>query len=123
MTQGERLKKLRKEELNLTLDKFGEKIGVGKTAISRIENGVNNLTDQLSKAICREFNVNESWLRTGEGEIFIQMDLEDEIAALIGQISNEPSASFKKKLLAVLANLTEDQWELLAEIAEKLANK
>lgn len=123
MTQGERLKKLRKEELNLTLDKFGEKIGVGKTAISRIENGVNNLTDQLSKAICREFNVNETWLRTGEGEIFIQMDLEDEIAALIGQISNEPSASFKKKLLAVLANLTEDQWELLAEIAEKLANK
>ena len=123
MTQGERVKKLRKEELNLTLDKFGEKIGVGKTAISRIENGVNNLTDQLSKAICREFNVNETWLRTGEGEIFIQMDLEDEIAALIGQISNEPSASFKKKLLAVLANLTEDQWELLAEIAEKLANK
>jgi transcriptional regulator with XRE-family HTH domain len=123
MTQGERLRRLRKEELHLTLDRFGEKVGVGKSAISEIESGRNNLTGQMARAICREFNVNEKWLLTGEGDIFVRMDLEDEIAALIGQISNEPDASFKKKLLAVLANLSEEQWELLADLAEKLAEK
>ena len=56
MTQGERVREIRKT-LNLTLDKFGEKLGVGKAALSRIENGSNNVTDQMLKSICREFNV------------------------------------------------------------------
>lgn len=67
---NERIKQLRKE-LGLTLDKFGEKIGVGKTAISKIENGDRSVTDQMFKSICREFNVREEWLRTGEGEMFV----------------------------------------------------
>ena len=58
MEQGIRVKKLRKE-LGLTLEKFGKPLGVGKTAISKIENGENNLTDQMIISICREFNVNE----------------------------------------------------------------
>lgn len=69
MTQGERVKEVRKS-LNLTLEKFGKKLGVGKTAISKIENGENNLTEQMQKAICREFNVDYIWLTTGEGEMF-----------------------------------------------------
>lgn len=67
---NERIKQLRKE-LGLTLDKFGERLGVSKVAISLIENGKNALTDQMFKSICREFNVNENWLRTGEGEMFV----------------------------------------------------
>lgn len=63
---NERVKELRKT-LDLTMEKFGEKLGVGKTAISKIEKGENNLSDQMFKSICREFNVNEEWLRTGEG--------------------------------------------------------
>ena len=50
MTQGERVKEIRKS-LDLTLEKFGEKLGVTKTTISRIEKGVNNLTDQMTKSI------------------------------------------------------------------------
>ena len=46
MTQGERIKEIRKD-LNLTLEKFGEKVGVTKQTVSRIENGINNLTDQM----------------------------------------------------------------------------
>lgn len=68
---NERVKELRKE-LNLTMEKFGERLGVRKTAISRIESGVNNLTEQMFLAICREFGVNEEWLRDGEGEMFIE---------------------------------------------------
>ncbi len=66
---NERIKELRKT-LGLTLEKFGERLGVSKVAISLIENGKNALTDQMFKSICREFNVNENWLRTGNGEMF-----------------------------------------------------
>lgn len=71
MTEGHRVRELRKA-LSLTLEKFGKPLGVGKTAISKIENGENNLTDQMIISICRGYNVNESWLRTGEGEMFRQ---------------------------------------------------
>lgn len=65
---NERIKELRKN-LNLTMEKFGIRLGVGKTAISKIEKGDNSLTDQMFKSICREFNVNEEWLRNGTGEM------------------------------------------------------
>lgn len=61
----------------MTLEKFGEKLGVTKTTISRIEKGVNNLTDQMAKSICREYNVNYEYLMDGEGEMFT--DLPDTI--------------------------------------------
>ena len=72
MTQGERVKEIRKT-LNLTLEKFSEKLGVGKTAISNIERGSRNLTDQMTRAICREYNVNYDWLVSEEGEMFTDL--------------------------------------------------
>lgn len=78
MTQGQRVRELR-SSLNLTLEKFGEKLGVGKTAISKIEHQERNLTEQMSLSICREFNVNEQWLRTGEGEMFRERSPSEEI--------------------------------------------
>ncbi|MDE6972399.1 MAG: helix-turn-helix domain-containing protein, partial [Lachnospiraceae bacterium] len=68
MTQGERVKQARKS-LGLTLEQFGEKVGVTKQTVSRIENGINNLTEQMTKAICREFGVDYIWLTTSEGEM------------------------------------------------------
>lgn len=64
-----RIKELRKK-LGLTLEKFGERLGVKKAAVSKWENG-DNITDQMFKSICREFNVNEEWLRSGKGEMFV----------------------------------------------------
>ena len=78
MTQGQRVRELRKI-LDLTLEKFGKKLGVGKTAISNIENETRNLTEQMLLSICREFNVNEDWLRTGEGEMFKERSPSEEI--------------------------------------------
>lgn len=71
MTIGERIKALRKEK-SLSMEDFGAVIGMGKSAVSRIENGVNGTTDQTIRSICREFGANETWLRTGEGEMFSQ---------------------------------------------------
>lgn len=70
---NERVKQLRKI-LNLSGEKFGENIGVKRSAISDIETGRNNLSDQMIKLICYAYNVNENWLRTGEGDIFIKTD-------------------------------------------------
>ena len=69
MTQGERIRSIRKE-LNLTLEKFGEKLGVQRSAVSKIERGERGLTDQMIISICREFNVNYDYLVDGEGEMF-----------------------------------------------------
>lgn len=69
MTENERVRMIRKAK-SLTLEKFGERIGVGKTAISKIESGERGVTDQMCRSICREFNINEMWLRTGEGEMY-----------------------------------------------------
>ena len=69
MTQGERVREIRKA-LGLTLEEFGEKVGVKKQTVSRIENGVNNITDQMSISICREFNVNYDYLIYGDGDMF-----------------------------------------------------
>lgn len=69
MTQGERVLEIRKV-LGLTMDKFGEKLGVQKSAISKIEKDKVNLSDQMVKLICREYNVNYDWLMDEEGEMF-----------------------------------------------------
>lgn len=73
MEQYERIKEIRKT-LGLTLEKFGNRVGVGKSAISNIENGNRGITEQMQKAICREFNVNEEWLRDGVGSMFVEPD-------------------------------------------------
>ena len=71
MTQGERIREVRKS-FGLTLEKFGDRIGLKKNSVSQIENGKNELTDGNALAICREYNVNEHWLRTRVGEMFVK---------------------------------------------------
>ena len=66
---NERIKEIRKA-LSLTLEEFGKELGVTRSAIGHIENGIRNITEQMILSICREFNVNENWLRYGEGEMF-----------------------------------------------------
>ena len=119
MTQGERIKKVRKS-LKLTLEKFGEKIGVKKNAISAVENNRNSLSEQMAKSVCREYNVNETWLRTGEGEMFLPVNRKTKIEKLTNQLLSEESDSFKNRLVSVLADLTENEWEFLEEKAMQL---
>lgn len=104
MTQGERIKEIRKS-LGLTLEKFGEPLGVKKNSISQIETGKNGLTDQLAKAICREYNVNFDFLMYGEGEMFddlpqtivdelcVQYDLNDFDKTLVEMYVSLPAGS------------------------------
>lgn len=114
MTQGERVKEIRKT-LGLTLDKFGEKLGVGKTAISKIEKGENNLTEQMTKAICREFGVDYIFLTTGEGEMFVDSD--DDFTEKIDRImAGENDA--RKNMIKTLVNASDDDIQVLCRLID-----
>ena len=99
MTQGERIKDVR-NSLGLTLEKFGEKLGVTKTAISRIEKGERSLTEQMTKSICREFSVDYMWLTTGEGEMFVETD--DDFFERIDRIMAGENESRKNMIKTLL---------------------
>ena len=120
MTIGERLKELRKDRLCLTLDQFGSKVGVGKSAISDIERGRNNLSEQMVKSICREFSVNEEWLRTGEGEPFKVARRNQQIESFINRILEDEPEGPKARLVAALAGLDEQGWDVLVDLAQKM---
>lgn len=119
---GERVKELRKA-LGLSGEKFGEKIGVTRSAISDIERGRNGLSDSNILAICREFNVNEEWLRSGTGEMFKDMTLDEEIISFIGDIQWDASNTFKKRFISAIAKLNEEEWEVLEKIITTCANE
>lgn len=115
MTQGERIREVRKA-LNLTLEKFGGKLGVTKQTVSRIENGINNLTEQMTKAICREFHVDYIWLTTGEGDMFL--DADDDFMEQIDQImASETDA--RKNLFKFMLTLSEDDVEAMQRLMRK----
>lgn len=116
MTQGERVKEVRKE-LGLTLEKFGQKIGMKKNSVSQIENGKNALTEQATKAICREYHVDYIWLTTGDGEMFVEND--DDVVEMIDRImvgENE----FHKNLFKTFARLDESELLALESIMKKV---
>ena len=79
----DRLKKIRKE-LDLTQQAFADKLGVKRNNIAGYETGSRCPSDAVISLICREFNVNETWLREGTGEMFIEMDVEDELMEASG---------------------------------------
>ena len=105
MTQGERIRELRKT-LKMTMEQFGEKIGVTKSTISNIENGNRNATEHMVKSICREFNVDYIWLTSGEGEMFVESD--DDFFERIDRIMAGENDARKNMIKALLYASEED---------------
>ena len=118
---NERIKKLRKH-LDLTQQEFADRLSVKRGAIANYEIGRNEPTDAVISLICREFNVNEEWLRDGTGEMFLQMDDEDILMEWAGRVLGSDSNSFKKRFVKMLTSLTEDEWLLLERKAKELVN-
>lgn len=116
MTQGERVREIRKS-LGLTLDKFGERIGIKKSTLSLIENDKNNLTEANIKAICREFSVDYIWLTTGEGEMLVDSD-DDFIEKIDRIMASEDDA--RKKLFKFMLSLNDDDITALDRILDQM---
>lgn len=95
----ERIKELRKK-LNLTQTKFAERLGVKGNTISQYESGRNEPIDAVISLICREFNVNETWLRTGEGPMFAEITEDQELAQIFSAIAVSDDALIKRIIRA-----------------------
>lgn len=115
MTQGERIREVRKS-LKMTMEQFGEKIGVTKSTISNIENGNRNATEHMVKSICREFNVDYIWLTTGDGEMFIDSD--DDFMERIDRIMAGED-DVRKNLFKFMLELSDDDIAALDHLLQK----
>ena len=93
----ERIRELRKA-LGLNQTDFGERIGVKQTSIAGYERGARFPLDTVITSICREFNVNEEWLRNGTGEMFIEMNRQQKLANMTAMLFKEEENSFKNRL-------------------------
>ncbi|MBD5098175.1 MAG: helix-turn-helix transcriptional regulator [Clostridiales bacterium] len=121
MTLGERIKKVRKA-LDLTQREFGERIAMRQNSVAQVEMG-RGTSDQTIFAICREFNVNENWLRTGEGgeaAMFVQRSRDDELSAFVDELMHEQPQDFRRRLVTALSRLKPEQWDALEAVALSL---
>lgn len=122
---NERFKEVRKT-LGLTQSEFGKSLGISNTAISKIEKGENNVSESNIISICREFGVNEEWLRTGVGgedNMFIKLSAYDKAYNRFGYVMENASAS-KKAALTMLLELvyrtSDEEWDLIMKEMDEI---
>lgn len=109
--------------VGITKSKFAERIKVSQAFVSQICSGARIPGDRTISDICREFGIREQWLRTGEGNMFIPISRDAEIAAFMGDVMHGETSDFRRRLLAVLSKLDTSEWELLEQMALKLAEE
>lgn len=115
----DRIKQIRKT-VGLNQSDFGKQIGVKGNTIGNYEIGLRTPSDAVLLSICREFGVNEQWLRTGEGEMFVEMSRDEEIASFMGELLSEESDDFKHRFIGALSRLDENGWKVLEQFANDL---
>lgn len=115
---NERLKEVR-AELKLSTRDLASRLGMSAGAISLLETGKRNMTSQFITSLCREFDVNEIWLRTGEGDMFAPRDKTDELSDLAVKLANE-DRPMTEKLVRVVSRMSEEQIAHIFELAKLL---
>lgn len=120
---NERISLVRKEA-GLTQEEFGAKVGgLSRNYIWMIEKGDRVPSDRTISDICREFDVNEEWLRTGAGEMFKPKSRNEELFEFATKVAEGDPGSIQAQLLAVMARLTDEQWEVLAQVAKEFVEE
>lgn len=126
MSSGERIKELRKA-LEIRQGDFAKKLSTTQGHISDIENGRKNLSDRTIKLICLEnwngHTVRESWLRTGEGEMFTQITTNEQVSSFIGRTLLTKPETAKQRMILALATMSDAECDILEEILSKLLKK
>ena len=114
MTENERIREIRKS-LNMTLEQFGEKVGVTRASMSNVENGNRSVTSQMRKSICREFGVDYIWLTTGEGNMLVDSD--DNFVEKIDRIMAKEN-DIRKNAIKALVNASDEDIEALDRLID-----
>lgn len=117
----ERIKEIRKF-YKLTQTDFANKLGLSQNFITQLETGSKKPSDRTISDICRIYSINEKWLRSGEGEMRLELTKNQEIAQFLNDVMAEDDEDFKKNFVEVLANLNESQWKALATITRQLVD-
>ena len=122
---NERIKQLR-IALNLTQDAFAKRLGVKRNTIGNYETGNRVPSEQSIFSMCREFNVNEEWLRNGTGEMFYTMSQDEELAYIVGRALPAADEKLKETFIALgklSQELTPEDWKVIKKFVSALAGK
>lgn len=117
-----RIKQVR-NALGLSQDEFGKKLGVTRGAITNIELNKVEPKPLFVSLICQTFNVSDRWLRTGEGEMFVKLSPEDEIAAFMGDVLKDEPDNFRRQFIAALARMDDSGWAVLEKFINDFNDK
>ena len=120
---NERIKYLRNEILHLTQQEFSEALNISRSNMGNIETGQISLTERVISDICEKYSVNEEWLRTGEGEMFVPKTRNQQITDFLGDLIKEEDGTFKKRLIEAMSKLDKKDWEDLERLVDKLTKK
>lgn len=118
----QRIKNIRKAA-GLTQEQFGEKIGVGKMAVTYYEGGKRTPTETTIKLICSVFGVNEEWLRNGSGEPYADRSKEEEIARFVGEVEIMDDDSVIKQFISLLASMNKEQRDAFEIVGRMILEK
>ena len=119
----ERVKYVRKDILHITQESFGKTLGLTRANIANIEASRIAVTERVILSICKEYGINEIWLRTGEGDPILPRTRSQIIMDFTADLIKDDDETFRRRLVEALAALDIDDWKALEKIANKLIKK
>ena len=119
---NKRIKKIR-QNAGMTQREFADRIGVSRNTIAAYETDARVPIDAIIVSICREFNVNEDWLRTGLGNMYAEANPDIQLSKALGSLLREEAGSFKKQLILSLLELNQKEWDTLEKLITSVTKK
>ena len=119
---GERIKELRKS-LKMTQQEFADRLNIQRGSIASYETGRISPSNSTISLICKELNVSEDWLRNGEGDMYIPITRDEEIASFIGSVQADVDDTFKKRFISALAKLSTEEWKAIEHLIENMISE
>ena len=119
---NKRIKKIR-QNAGMTQWEFADRIGVSRNTIAAYETDARVPIDAIIVSICREFNVNEDWLRTGLGNMYAEVNPDIQLSKALGSLLREEAGSFKKQLILSLLELNQKEWDTLEKLITSVTKK
>lgn len=110
-------------ELSMTKTSFAKALNLSQPFVSQICTGYSQPSERTILDICREFNVNEQWLRSGEGDMFLRLSRNDEIAAYVARVMKDESAYYQQKMLLFFSRLSPEMLKKLEEVAKDILSE
>lgn len=119
---NERFRQVR-ETLKLSQEEFASRANRTRSEIKNIEYGKTSPKEELIAGVCKAHDISPEWLRTGNGEMFVQKDKEREIAEFLADVASDRDNSARKQLIRIMARLPEEMWETIEQILRDFAEE